>query len=89
MGRVFTISFQFREQPCTALVSLKNKDDYNLSFVVHFLNKEVENVLPERRLVFSLASGMENPEILNDRRAEDLVLKTTEAISHYLLTHSY
>jgi hypothetical protein len=43
MGRVFTVSFRFREQPCMALVSLKDKDGYNPAFSVHYLNKELEN----------------------------------------------
>lgn len=88
MGRVFTVSFTFREQPCTALVSLKNKDSYNPAFSVHFLSKEVENILPERKIVFSLATGVETPEAIHDRLAEELVEKTSEAITQYLDIHA-
>jgi hypothetical protein len=84
MGRVFTVSFRFMEQTCTALVQMKNTDDYNPSFCVHYLNKEVEGVLPERKLVFSLVNGIENPELITDKLAEDLVEKTSDAITHYL-----
>ena len=46
MGRVFTVSFKFKEQPCTVLVSLNDKDGYNPAFSVHYLEKEVENIIP-------------------------------------------
>jgi hypothetical protein len=88
MGRVFTVSFRFMEQPCTALVSLKNKDDYNPSFCVHYLDKQVASILPERKLVFSLVNGVEDPGIIADKLAEDLVEKTSEAITHYLEIHA-
>ena len=88
MGRVFTVSFKFMEQPYTALVSLNDKDGYNPAFSVHYLDKEVETILPERKLVFSLANGIENPEKLVNKLAEDLVEKTSEAITHYLEAHT-
>jgi hypothetical protein len=88
MGRVFTVSFRFREQPCTALVCLKNADDYNPAFKVSYLSKEVEAVLPERKIVFSLANGIESPEKINNRLTEELVEKTSEAISRYLREHA-
>jgi hypothetical protein len=87
MGRVFTVSFHFREQPCTALVCLKNAHDYNPAFKVHYLSKEVESVLPERQIVFSLANGIETPARIN-RLTEELVEKTSEAITHYLEEHT-
>lgn len=88
MGRVFTVSFNFREHPCTALVSLKNKDGYNPAFSVHYLDKELEAILPERKLVFSLVNGVENPEALVNKLAEDLVEKTSQAITQYLEVHT-
>ena len=88
MGRVFTVSFRFREQPCTALVSLRNSQDYNPAFDVHYLSKEVESVLPERKIVFSLANGIESPQKINDRLTEELIEKTSEAITHYLEEHT-
>ena len=88
MGRVFTVSFKFMEQPCTALVTLNDKDDYNQSFSVHYLDKEVETIFPERKLVFSLANGVEDPKIVTDKLAEDLVEKTSEAITRYLEIHA-
>jgi hypothetical protein len=88
MGRVFTVSFRFREQPCTALVHLRNADNYNPAFNVHYLSKEVEVVLPERKIVFSLANGIEEPRKINDRLTEELVEKTSEAITHYLEEHT-
>ena len=84
MGRVFTVSFKFQEQPCTALVTLNEKNKYNPSFSVHYINKEVEAILPERKLVFSLLNGVEDPGIISDKLAQDLVEKTSEAITHYL-----
>ena len=88
MGRVFTVSFRFREQPCTALVCLRNGDDYNPAFKVSYLSKEVESVLPERQILFSLANGIESPEKIKDRLTEELIEKTSEAITHYLDEHS-
>jgi hypothetical protein len=88
MGRVFTVSFRFREQPCTALVSLRNADKYNPAFNVHYLSKEIENVLPERKIVFSLANGIEEPREIQGRLTEELVERTSEAITHYLEEHS-
>jgi hypothetical protein len=74
MGRVFTVSFRFMEHPCTA-------------FNVHYLTKEVETIIPERKIVFTLANGIECPENLHDKLAEELVEHTSEAISHYLEIH--
>jgi hypothetical protein len=70
-----------------ALVSLKDKDGYNPAFSVHYLNKELETVFPERRIVFSLVNGLESPENLKDAVVEELVEKTSEAISQYLDIH--
>ena len=88
MGRVFTVSFRFLEQPCTALVSFRNQDGYNPAFSVHYLNKEVETILPDRKVIFSLANGIENPKTIDSKLAEELVEKTSEAISHYLEVHA-
>ena len=88
MVRVFTVSFRFRDQPCTALVSLNDKDGYNPSFCVHYLDKEVEKILPKRKLVFSLVNGIENYEFGTGKLTEDLVEKTSEAISQYLEAHA-
>ena len=88
MGRVFTVSFRFMEQPCKALVRFRNQDGLNPAFSVHYLSKEVENILPERKVTFSLANGIENPERIDSELAEELVEKTSEAISHYLEVHA-
>ena len=88
MGRVFTVNFNFLEQPCTALVSFRNQEGYNPAFSVHYLNKELEMVLPERKLTFSLANGIEHPETIDSKLAEDLVEKISEAISNYLQVYA-
>jgi hypothetical protein len=88
MGRVFTVSFNFKERPCTALVSLNDKDGYNPAFSVHYLSKEVENIIPERKVVFSLVNGIEEPDNIHDKAAEELVEKTSEAITQYLSIHA-
>jgi hypothetical protein len=87
MGRVFTVSFRFMEHPCTALVSMRNEEGLNPAFNVHYLTKEVETIIPERKIVFTLANGIECPENLHDKLAEELVEHTSEAISHYLEIH--
>ena len=76
------------EHPCTALVSLRNEETYNPAFSVQYLDKEVAEILPERKIIFSLANGIESPENIKDKLAEELVEKTSEAISHYLDVHS-
>ena len=86
MSRLFTVSFRFREHPCTALVSLRNEDGINPAFSVQYLDKEVETILPERKIVFSLANGIESPETIKDKLAVELVEKTSQAISQYLET---
>jgi len=88
MGRVFTVSFRFMEHPCTALVSFRNQDGYNPAFSVHYLDKELETILPERKVTFSLANGIEDPKTIDSELAEELVEKTSEAISHYLQIHA-
>jgi hypothetical protein len=72
MGRVFTVSFRFMEHPCTALVSMRNQESYNPAFSVHYLDKEVETVLAERKIVFSLVNGIESPANIQDIKSETI-----------------
>ncbi len=88
MSRVFTVNFRFREKPCSALVRLQNSEGYNPAFSVHYLDKDVETILPGRKIVFSLANGLETPQALPGERAEELLQQTSEAISCYLQNHN-
>ena len=83
MSRMFTVSFPFRGEEYTALVSLSNRE-YNLSCEVRYLNKEAEALIPEKKIMFSLVGGIESPQKLRDQLAEELVQCTTMAISEHL-----
>jgi hypothetical protein len=87
MSRLFTVNFRFREGSYTALVSLQ-RQGYDLSFLIRYLNKEVDSILPERKVIFSLANGIESPKALPHKLAEDFVVQTSQAISTYLDHHN-
>jgi hypothetical protein len=86
MSRLFTVNFRFKEAQYTALVSLQDKG-YDLSFVIRYLNTEVDAILPERKAVFSLNNGIESPKNLSHKLAEEFVVHTSHAITHYLDHH--
>ena len=86
MSRLFTISFPFKGQEYTALVSLQQRQ-YNLSWLVRYLNKEAEAILPEGKVVFSLEGGIETPKNITNDLTEELVAETSIAISQHLLHH--
>jgi hypothetical protein len=85
MGRLFTVNFRFKEEPVTALVNLAEKG-YDLSVNVRYLDKEVASLVPDGRLAFSLAEGIINGSQVG-KLGQELVLKTSEAISNYLEKH--
>jgi hypothetical protein len=85
MARVFTIDFQFKGRSRTALVSFQT-EAYDMSFLVRYLDEEISNVIPERKVIVSLSEGVKSPKQLT-RLGEDLVFQTTEAISEHLHVH--
>jgi hypothetical protein len=82
MARVFSIMFPYKGKPCAALVSF-GSEGYDMSFLVRYLDQDIRLVIPDGKLVVSLSEGIKSPKRLNPL-AEDLVHKTTEAISGYL-----
>jgi hypothetical protein len=86
MSRVFTINFRFKEQLVSALVNLRDKD-YNLSFQVRYLDKEVAELVPGGRIEFSLSGFSGKGEIKSGRLGEELLFSTSEAITNYLQSH--
>jgi hypothetical protein len=82
MSRVFTIQFSFKEKSYTALVSFSTEHSY----VVRYLDEEINSLIPEKKLLVPISEGAEYPRVEN-RFAQDLVLKTREAITGYLQTH--
>jgi hypothetical protein len=86
MGRVFTVNFHFKEQPITALVNLR-ENEYNLTFLVRYLNKEPAHLLSGGKIEFSLTSLMDNKAIEYGNPGEELLFYTTEAITNYLQAH--
>jgi hypothetical protein len=83
MARLFTISIPFNNHEYPALVTLKSQG-HDISCLVRYIDKQLRDILPGGVLIFSLAEGLKQPLDLSDRRAEELVYSTTEAITHYL-----
>ena len=42
---------------------------------MHYLDKEIEKILPERKIIFSLVNGIESPENIKDEMSKKLVKK--------------
>ena len=82
MSRVFTVNVPYKGQTCAALVSF-DSEGYDMSFLVRYLDEDIQQVIPGRRIVVSLSEGIKSPKQLS-RLAEDLLSLTTEAISGYL-----
>jgi hypothetical protein len=82
MARVFTIDFPFKGKMESALVSF-GSEAYDMSFVVRYLDEDINQIIPGGRIVVSLSQGVKSPKQLT-RIAEDLVYHTTAAISEHL-----
>jgi hypothetical protein len=82
MARVFTINFSYKGELRSALVSFQ-AETYDMSFLVRYLDEDLGQLIPGRRIVVSLAEGIKSPKQLN-KLAEDLVCQTAEAISGHL-----
>jgi hypothetical protein len=85
MSRVFTVSFPFKGKNYTALVSFRCCATEN-SYLVKYLDEDVDPLIPGNRLVVSKSGDIEYPSPL-DRVSKDLVSKTTQAIKGYLDLH--
>jgi hypothetical protein len=85
MARVFTVNVPYKGQSRAALVSF-NSEGYNMSFLVRYLDEDIQHLIPGRRIVVSLSEGLRSPKELS-RLAEDLLNETTEVISEYLNLH--
>ncbi|MDB5251851.1 MAG: hypothetical protein JWP27_1020 [Flaviaesturariibacter sp.] len=83
MGRDFTVNFRYKEQPVTALVNLRDQG-YDLSCMVRYLDQDIETMVPEGKLVFSLGNGLQAPRQLTGQPQLELFSRTSEAISRYL-----
>jgi hypothetical protein len=82
MARVFTVNVPYKGQSRAALVSF-DSEGYDMSFLVRYLDEDIQEVIPGRKIVVSLSEGIKPPKQLS-RLAEDLLNHTTEAISGYL-----
>lgn len=85
MSRIFTVHFPFKEKTYTALVSFRSQG-YELSYLVRYLDGDIDQLIPGNKLLVSLSGGIEYPKPVN-KLAEDLVHKTTETINEYLQSH--
>lgn len=86
MARIFTLYVPFEGKECPALVNLIN-EGYDMTFSVHYLDRELHSILPEGNLVFSLSDGLRQPAQLTDEGAIRLVDSTVEALSAFLSSH--
>lgn len=82
MSRVFTINVSFKQKNYTALVSFRTQG-YELSYLVKYLDEDVDALIPGKKLQISLSGDAVHPKP-ESHLAHDLVCKTTEAISCYL-----
>jgi hypothetical protein len=82
MSRVFTINVSFKQKNYTALVSFRTRG-YELSYLVKYLDEDVDSLIPGKKLQISLSGDIVHPKP-ESHLALDLVCKTTEAINCYL-----
>jgi hypothetical protein len=82
MARVFTINFEYKGTIRSALVSF-GPEGNDMTFLVRYLDEELNQLIPGRKIIVSLAEGVKSPKEIN-RLGEDLLNHTTEAISKYL-----
>jgi hypothetical protein len=82
MARVFTINFEYKGKVRSALVSF-GPEDTDMTFLVRYLDEDLNELIPGRKIIVSLSEGVKSPKNIN-RLAEDLLNHTTEAISNYL-----
>jgi hypothetical protein len=83
MVRIFTLNFSFREQVCTALVSLRTIG-YGLSCQVKYMDQHIHQIVPGGSLIFHLSGEVKSGAGLDDDPARELLSCTTEAICGYL-----
>jgi hypothetical protein len=82
MARVFTVNFTFKDQLHSALITFESRD-FDMSFLVRYLDQELQEIIPGRRIVVSLNEGIKSPKFLTTT-GEELLTRTTEAISRHL-----
>lgn len=82
MARVFTLSVPFEGRECTALVNLI-AHGYDMAFTVHYLDRDLYQILPDGNLVFSLSEGLKQPAQLASELAVRLVDSTVDALSGF------
>jgi hypothetical protein len=85
MSRVFTVRFLYKEKTYTALVSFGSQER-EFSHTVQYLDEDIDALIPGRKLLVSLADGVQQPKLIG-KLAQDIVYKTTEAINEYLQHH--
>ncbi|MFL5808655.1 MAG: hypothetical protein ACJ749_03990 [Flavisolibacter sp.] len=82
MARVFSITFIYKGQPCPALVSFE-PGGCDMSYLVRYLDRDISQLVPGGKIVVSLSEGIKSTKALSGL-GQDLVYRTTEAISTYL-----
>lgn len=86
MANLFTLYVPFEGKEFPALVHLST-EGYDLAFKVHYLDRDLYDILPDGNLVFSLSEGLRQPAQLASELAVKLVDSTVEALSSFF-SHS-
>jgi hypothetical protein len=82
MLRVFTIRFPYNGKTYSALVSFHPQSS-DLSFAVRYLDEEISDVIPQRKVMIHLSKDLASPQPLS-KLGQELVTYTSEAISEHL-----
>jgi len=85
MSRVFTVSFSFKEKTYTALVAFGPRG-HGSSCLVKYLDPELNQLVPGNQFEISLREPTGDTKT-ESKFAEDLLVKTTQAITGYLKSH--
>ncbi|HEU4472904.1 MAG TPA: hypothetical protein VFR58_17540 [Flavisolibacter sp.] len=83
MARIFTLNCPFQDKALTALVSIKHCG-YNLLCIVRYMNEDVDHIIPGGKLMFDLTGEIVYSTNTRSDLAEELICRTTHAISEHL-----
>lgn len=82
MVRIFTLNVSFEGKEFPALVNLSN-EGYDMTFKIHYMDRDLHGILPDGKLVFSLTGGLRQPAQLASEMAFRLVDNTVDALSAF------
>lgn len=80
--RAFTINFPYKGKLRSAVVSF-GPEEIDMTFFIRYLDEDINQIIPGRRITVSLTQGIKSPKQL-DKLGEDLLSQTTDAINTYM-----